>query len=428
MSVTTTRSTGARFPLLCAATLFEFTALGIYLAALPLFVTRELGGSRSAVGIAIGAFSLTAVLLRPSTGRGIDRRGRRPFLAAAPAILVVTSLGFVFVDAVPGAVALRLLQGVAGACFYTAAATVATDLAPEGRRAEYLARFSLFLYGGLAIGPALGEAVVGGVGYGWTWVVAAGAALVSLGFALALPETRPVLPSATGLPGGEGAPADAPAVAGATLSAAAPRRSPASRFLHPAAVAPGVVIMTAATGYAGITGFMALYARQIGMGSSGPLYATFAVTVLVVRLFAGRLADRHGRVVVALPGMATAAAAMTLLALEPSPALAFVGVAGFGAGFSLVFPALIALTVDRAPERERGAAVGSFTAFFDIGTTVGSYTIGAVADRFGFGGGYGVPAALCVAGMAILTRLGRRVRDEAAAIADEAPLPEPSGA
>lgn len=409
MAVATTRSTGARFALLCAATLFQFVALGIYLSALPLFVTDELNGSRSAAGLAIGGFSLTAVLLRPSTGRGVDRRGRRPFLMAAPAILVVTSFGFVFVDAIPGVVALRLLQGVAGACFYTAAATVATDLAPEGRRAEYLARFSLFLYGGMAVGPALGEAVITGAGYAWTWAVAAGAAAVSLGFALSLPETQPPVPDGH---------ADAPATVAGLLG----------RFLHPAAVGPGLVIMTMAAGYTGITAFSALYARQIGMDTSGPLYATFAVTILVVRLFAGTLADRRGRVVVALPGAALGALGMTLLAFEPTPALAFLGVAGFGAGFSLVFPALMALTVDRAPENERGAAVGSFTAFFDIGAVVGSYSIGAVADRHGFAGGYGLPAGLCVLGLVILTRLGRRVRAEAAAVADEAPLPEPSGA
>ena len=413
MPATATRSTGVRFALLCGATLFEFVALGIYLSALPLFVTEELGASRSTVGLAVGGFSLTAVLLRPSVGRGIDRQGRRLFLAAAPAILVATSAGFVVTGAVPAVVVLRLLQGVAGACFYTAAATVATDLAPEGRRAEYLARFSLFLYGGLAIGPALGEAVVDAYGYGWTWTVAGAAAFASLAVALSLPETRPVGRDSDGVE-----------------LAAVPRARAVglARYLHPAAVGPGLVIITAAVGYTAITAFSSLYARHIGMSSSGPLYVTFAMSVIVVRLFAGRLADRHGRIAVALPGMALAAAGMGLLALQPAPALAFVGVGGFGAGFSLVFPALMALTVDRVPEAERGAAVGSFTVFFDIGSTTGSYAVGAVADRYGFGGGYGLPAVLCLIGLGILTRLGRRVRDEAATMADEAPLPEPSGA
>lgn len=407
MARTASPSNGLRFGLLCGATLFQFVTMGIYLSALPLFVTGELGGSRSAVGLTVGAFSLSAVLLRPTVGREIDKRGRRLFLAAAPLILIVTSAGFGLARAVPVAVALRLAQGVAGACFYTAAATVATDLAPEGRRAEYLARFSLFLYGGLAIGPALGEAIVSSRGFGWTWAAAGTSAVVCLVVALALPETRSA------------------EAAAARLEAVAPRGF--ARFLHPAAVGPGVVIITAAVGYTSITAFSPLYARRMGMATSGPLYATFALSVLVVRLVSGRLADRYGRVEVALPGMVLAVAGLTLMALQVSPALAFVGVAGFGVGFSLVFPALMALTVDRVPETERGAAVGSFTAFFDIGSSTGGYAVGAVADRWGFGGGYGLPAGMCAVGAVVLARLGRKVRAEADAVAGEAALPEPSG-
>jgi MFS family permease len=160
------RTGTGQFALLCGATLFEFVSLGIYLSALPLFVTDSLGGSRAGVGLTMGAFSVAAVLLRPLVGQGLDRRGRRPFLMGAPAILLVTSLGFTAVGSLGAAVVLRLVQGTAGACFYTAAATVATDLAPPERRADFLARFSLFLYGGFAIGPSLGEALVRR-GYDW---------------------------------------------------------------------------------------------------------------------------------------------------------------------------------------------------------------------------------------------------------------------
>ncbi|HEX2039006.1 MAG TPA: MFS transporter [Acidimicrobiales bacterium] len=392
-----------QFVLLCAATLFEFTALGIYFSALPLFVTDELAGSRADVGLAMGAFAVTAVLLRPFVGQGLDRRGRRPFLVAAPAILLVTSTAFAAVGSVPAVVGLRLLQGVTGAFFYTAAATVATDLAPVEKRADYLARFSLFLYGGFAIGPSLGEALVRHA-FDWAWAAAGATALASFVVTLFVQETTPT---------------EARSEVGAR---------PPLRFLHPAAIWPGAVILTAATGYTAITAFSALYARRIGMGSSGPLYATFALSILVVRLVAGRLADRHGRVTVALPGMALAAAAMVLLAVEPPPPVALVGVGAFGAGFALVFPALLALTVDRVPDSERGAAVGSFTAFFDIGASGGGYAVGAVADRVGFAGGFGLPGALCMGGFVILARLGRHVRAEAAAAADESALPEPAGA
>ena len=44
---------------------------------LPQFVERELGGDTLGVGIAVGAFAVGAVLLRPFAGRLGDRYGRR---------------------------------------------------------------------------------------------------------------------------------------------------------------------------------------------------------------------------------------------------------------------------------------------------------------------------------------------------------------
>jgi MFS family permease len=138
------------------------------------------------------------------------------------------------------------------------------------------------------------------------------------------------------------------------------------------------------------------------MASSGGLYATFAITILSVRLLSRRLADQRGRVVIAAPGLVAGCLGLSLLAAIRAPMAAFVGVACFGAGFALIFPALMALTIDRAPDSERGEAQGSFTAFFDIGAGIGSYAVGVLANAFGFGVAYALPAAMCATGAALL--------------------------
>ena len=94
----------------------------------------------------------------------------------------------------------------------------------------------------------------------------------------------------------------------------------------------------------------------------------------------------------------------------------FVGVAAFGAGFALIFPALMAFTVDRVPDHERGEALGSFTAFMDAGSGGGAYLIGAIADAAGFGWAYGTPAMLCVAGAGLLLVLAARSRQTVGAL------------
>lgn len=401
--------------LLCAATYAHFVAMGVFLSALPLFITQSLDGSRSEVGLAVGAFSISAVVLRPLAGRGMDSHGRRPFLVGGPLLLALSSAGLLAAGSIPVVIALRLLQGAAGACYYTAGATVATDMAPLDRRADYIARFSLFLYGGFATGPALGEFLVARFEFAAAWSVAGGCALLAAAVGSFVPETSGAHVASHGAP-------FADRLGSGTSEAAAQARR---RFLHPASLGPGFVIMTAAVGYVGISTFAPLYARQIGMSSSGPLYIVFALTVLGVRLFGGRLADVYGRERVGMPALVIGAASFALLAVQPAPSLAFVGVAGFGAAFALLFPAMMALTADGVREAERGAALGSFTAFFDIGASVGSYAVGALADSFGFGAAFSLPSVLCLIGLAALIRIAARGR----AGGDTAlpPLPEPAG-
>lgn len=379
----------ARFPLLCACTFFHFLAMGVFLSGLPLFVSHELGGSKAAVGFAVGSFSLTAVFSRPFVGRRMDRIGRTPFLRLGPVLVAGSAAGLFLAHSLVAIVGLRLLQGLAGSAFYTSAATVATDLAPEERRAEYISRFSLFLYAGFAAGPALGEALIEWRGYGWAWGAALLSAAIAFTVSLSVRETLS---------------------ASAKSAAAASAGTRPRRFMHPAAVGPGLVLMTVAVGYTSVSSFTPLYARSIGMGSSGVLYATFAVTILAVRLVSGRLADRFGRVMVALPGLASGAFGMFLLAAVPHPAAAFVGVAAFGAGHALIFPALMALTVDRVPEEERGEALGSYTACFDVGAATGGYLVGFVADQAGYQAAWATPGLLCLIGIGALFSMARRQR------------------
>ena len=56
---------------------------------------------------------------------------------------------------------------------------MATDLAPEERRGEAVSYWSVALWGGLAFGPVLGEALLGDSNYDLVWYVAGGLGLVA---------------------------------------------------------------------------------------------------------------------------------------------------------------------------------------------------------------------------------------------------------
>src|SRR5918996_1383032 len=147
------------------ASLAYFTADGLLLPAVPLYVEGPLGGGDVAVGFSVGAFSVTALLLRPWAGRLGDRRGRRLLMMFGGAAVAVSVAGYVAATSVPLMVSFRLVTGLGEAFFFTGAASAINDLAPEARRGEAVSFFSLALYIGIGVGPLIGEALIDAGGF-----------------------------------------------------------------------------------------------------------------------------------------------------------------------------------------------------------------------------------------------------------------------
>jgi Major Facilitator Superfamily len=79
----------AAFVALTLSDLAYFTGAGALIGVTPFFVTGPLGSGKAGVGVAVGAFSVTTLLLRPLAGRWTDRHGRRPLLIAGAFLFAV---------------------------------------------------------------------------------------------------------------------------------------------------------------------------------------------------------------------------------------------------------------------------------------------------------------------------------------------------
>jgi MFS family permease len=367
------------FVLACLATFGALLAIGILIPVLPLYAKGPLDAGSVGVGLAVASASATALLLQPIAGRFGDRVGRRPLLVAGGLILGMSFLLYTVAASMPALVPLRLLTGVGEALVFVATATMINDLAPPGRRGEAVSLYSLATWGGLAIGPPLGELVLGDDRFDAVWLGAAAAALASALLALGVPETRP-----PGLP-------------------AAVARSRA--LLHRAAVTPGLVLIGSMVGFAAMAAFGPLYARELGLSGAGLLFTLNASIVVAVRLLGRRIPDRVGPKRTATAALAIAACGPAVIAIWQSPAGLYAGTVVLSVGQSLVFPALMMIVVSEAPEAERSSAVGSFTAFADLGYGIGAISLGAVAAATGYNGVFAVAAVVMAAGLLPLSRL-----------------------
>src|SRR3954470_2234428 len=183
----------AAFVALTLSDLAYFVAGGVLIGVTPFFVAGPLGAGPAAVGVAVGAFSVTTLVLRPLAGRWVDRHGRRPLLIGGASLFAVLVLGHLLVTNLAWLLVLRLLLGAAEALYFVAGFAALADLAPPGRAGEALSYNSLALYLGIAAGPALGSALLGWGGFPLVW---AGAAVLLAAAAPPAPPGRRTPPPA----------------------------------------------------------------------------------------------------------------------------------------------------------------------------------------------------------------------------------------
>ena len=143
--------------------------------------------------------------------------------------------------------------------------------------------------------------------------------------------------------------------------------------------------------------FVVLHLDEREVGHGAAVFAAFAVSVVGMRVIGGGLPDRFGSIPCIVGAALIEAAGLLVIAGAGSLPLAVLGAVAMGAGFSLLFPSLALLVVNRVPEDRRGVAMGTFTAFFDLGMGVGSPIAGAAAALGGYEAAFVLAAACALA-------------------------------
>jgi MFS family permease len=370
-----------------AGTLLCFLAIGAVLPVLPRYVTEELGGSDVEVGLVTGAFAFTALIGRPFGGRLADRRGRRPIVLVGMGLTALGGAMYALPFGVAGLVLARLVLGVGQGWVFTAGLAWAVDLAPVARRGQVIGFFGLGVWGGLSCGPPIGEALRALGSYELVWAFAALAPLAGAAVVRTVRDRH-----------------------GESVAAGTEHSDDDRGGILPAeAVLPGIAIFCAAIGFAALTGFVVLLLDERGIGNGATVFTAFATTVVLTRIALSPLPDRVGPHVTAVAAATAQAAGLALIAVAQSLPVAVAGALAVGAGFSLSFPSLALVVVQRVDERRRGAAMGAFTAFFDLGVGIGAPLAGLVSALAGYPAAFGAAAGAAAIGAVIAGATAREV-------------------
>ncbi|MCM3670200.1 MFS transporter [Mesobacillus maritimus] len=346
------------FVLICFANFFIFLGFQMTLPTIPLFV-EHLGGNDQLIGLVVGIFTFSSLLLRPYAGHALETKGRK-FVYLYGLLIFVISVGlFGFAGGIILLFLLRIIQGVGWGFSTTASGTIATDVVPASRRGEGLGYYGLSGNLALALGPTLGLALVGVLSFKALFLFCALLGLIAFIMATRIHYREVEKPSV-------------------------PVQKAKWDVYEKSALQPSLLLFFITVTFGGIATFLPLYSTQKGVMGIEWYFLLYALFLMISRTFAGQIYDRKGHRAVFIPGTTLILIAMLLLAWLPNSLTLFVAAAFYGLGFGSIQPALQAWAVEKAPANRKGMANATFFSFFDLGVGVGAILFGQIGHLWGY--------------------------------------------
>src|ERR1700683_3697202 len=341
-----------------------YLPVGIPLATLPLEVHGKLGFGTLVVGIVVGVQSLVTLFTRPLAGILCDRAGAKVAVLTGAGISIAASAIYL-VSTIPafgasGALALlltaRVISGLAESLIMTGSLSWAIGTVGPQHTGKVMVWVGIGMYAAIAAGAPLGITLMKYQG-AFGGFAAASVAMIVFSL-LTVPAAAYVAP-------------------------VAPQGGERLEFLKVVGrIFPSGMGLALAT--LGFGAFAALDFQNRGWPGAGFVLASFGVAYIATRLAFGDWPDRFGGARVAAWSLLIEAGGLAMLWLAPMPALAFAGAILTGIGNALVFPSFGVEAVKRVPPASRGAALGAYVAFFDVGFGLGGPINGFFAGALGY--------------------------------------------
>lgn len=347
------------FILLILSNLFLFLSLEMLLPTLPVFAADK-GGSDAQIGLIIGLFTFSAVLLRPFVGMAADKFGKKILLLVGVAICLIGTASYYAAVTITMMLMLRIVHGVGFGISTTLYGTVASDIIPASRRGEGMGFFGTGNAVAISMGPFIGIWLMENYGFSALFMVGACILLLAIVFTTFV----------------KGDSRKERAEARATVSAHMPVML---RFVEPKALMPSLLGTLVGLSLGGVISFITLFGKETGVQNIGYFFLVLAVSEFLIRFVSGKIFDMRGRFWVLFPAAVLCIIGCVLLFMTKSTGMLLLAAVFYGAGFGAIFPALQAWVIDRVEPQRRGVATATFYNAFDIGIGSGAMLLGLVA-------------------------------------------------
>lgn len=359
-----------------------YLTIGIALGVLPKFVQNNLGFDSLIIGLVIGLQSLSTLMTRAYSGKITDTKGAKKSKMTGVILAVIAGIAYILAVllqtdrflALSFLLLARIIHGIGESLLVTGALTWGIGLVGHSNSGKVMTWNGIAMYAGIAIGAPLS-----------IWLSREFSVLPAIVLIALLPLVSWL--STAKLPS---IPVDKDHV-----------RTPFYKVIG-AISGQGLSLAFSSMAFGCIASFIALFFTEKNWGDASLAFMAFGICYVLTRVLFASWPDRYGGFKIAFISLIIEITGQVLIWTSVSKTVAIIGCGLTGIGFSLVFPALGVLAIQKVKPQMRGTALGAYVAFVDLSLGLAGPIAGLIAGWLDYQSVYLFGGISCVLSIIIL--------------------------
>ncbi|WP_330982527.1 MULTISPECIES: MFS transporter [Enterobacterales] len=350
---------------------FDFYVL---LTLLPLYIADNLHAGANKAGLLVTLFLAAAIVVRPFAGQWVGKYSNKTILMLSSlAFFAVTAL-YPLCHSIEALLLIRVLHGATFGVITTVKGTISARLIPASRRGEGISFFSLAMGLAMVVGPWIGLNMARHAAFIPAFWLCTGVSFLTLILAWGV-KVPPLVSHADG--------------SSSTLTMAA--------MFDKAALPFALVTFFMTFSYAGVSAFLALYARELDMlAAASNFLLCYAVCLMICRAFTGNVFDKKGPRYVVYPCLLAFTLGLLVLGYTHGSVMMVLSGALIGIGYGSVTPIFQTQIISSVEPHKIGVANSLFFNAMDAGLAIGAFAMGMIVEGVGYRAIYLLGALLVV--------------------------------
>ena len=298
----------------------------------------------------------------------VERIGKARSVRIAGIIFVVFAFAYLLIESMWSLLLVRFLHGFWFSILTTVNVPIVNDYIPDERKGEGMGYFVMSTNLGVVFGPFLALTLIQFASFRLLFAVLAG--IVALGYIFTWLIN--IQENTT-----------------AKQSPKPQAKGNSSLQLHDIVeskvLAIGFVALLTAFAYSSVMSFITAYAevKQL-LAYTSVFFIVFAISMLLVRPWVGKLYDSKGPSAVIYPSFVFFTIGLVIVSFLNNQWVMWLSAVFMGIGYGSVFPCLQTVAIQSVEKPRMGHAISTFFTLFDLGMAIGSVLMGVLIAWYGY--------------------------------------------